>query len=93
MTTNAKNANVAPAAETTTSVKNLNDLITKGRTGATGSKSVVMREVLDSVIAAGQPISKAEIIKLVTAKLPAGSKVYHSEIDRVILSYNKPDVK
>ena len=82
------------AAETaTTSVKNLNDLITKGRTGATGSKAVVMREVLDGVIAAGQPISKAEIIKLVTAKLPVGSKVYHSEIDRVILSYNKPEVK
>ena len=88
----SRNANVAPAAETT-GPKNLNDLITKGRTGSTGSKSVAMREVLDQVIAAGQPVSKAEIIKMVTAKLPAGSKVYHSEIDRVILSYNKPEVK
>ena len=87
-----KVSNAAPAAETT-GVKNLGDLITKGRTGSTGAKATAMRKVLDGVIAAGQPISKAEIIKLVKAELPADAKVYHSEIDRVILSYNKPEVK
>ena len=80
-------------ATATTGVKVLGDLITKGRSGTTGSKSEVMREVLAQVIKDGKVVSKADIMKLVTAKLPAGSKVYHSELDRVIQSYNKPEVK